>query len=105
MKREFSTRAPSRGALSTAEAEALALAVLNRLIEDPERLGRFLSLSGLDPSSIRRAAADPGFLPAVLDYVAADEPLLVAIAGELDRRPEALVEARLRLSPEPDWFD
>ena len=37
MKREFSTRAPSRGALSTAEAEALALAVLNRLIEDWQR--------------------------------------------------------------------
>lgn len=100
MKGESNTR---RGILSAEDAEAIAVEMLGRLAAEPDRLSRFMSLSGLDAASIRDAAGQPGFLPAVLDYVAADEPLLLAIATELDHRPERLIEARRRLSPEPDW--
>jgi hypothetical protein len=103
MKAESDRRHGPRGTLSTADAEALGLDILQRLVADPERLGRFFALSGLDPGSIRKAAASPGFVPAILDYVASDEELLVAIAGELDLPPERLVQAHARLSPEPDW--
>lgn len=89
--------------MSTAQSEELALGVLGRVCADEERLGRFLALSGLDPGSIRRAAAEPGFLPAVLDHVLGDESLVLAIAEELGERPERLGEARRRLAPEPDW--
>jgi chromosome segregation ATPase len=84
------------------EAAAVALAALDFLGQDGERIGRFLSLSGLDPSSLRQAAAEPGFLPAVLDYVAADEALLVEFAEAAGLAPERIGEARHLLSPEAD---
>lgn len=85
------------------DPEALALKVLNSLVTDPERLGRFLALSGLDPATIRTAAATPGFLPAILDHVAADERLLLTVADEIGVSPEAIMAAQRRLSPDPDW--
>ena len=93
---------PRRGGLSPEAAQTVALDVFQRLAADPERLGRFLALSGLDPRSIRQAAAEPGFLPAILEHVAGDEALLVAMANELGLPPERLAEARHRLAPEAD---
>ena len=60
------------------EAESLAIKALAFLASDPERLGRFLAITGLGPETIRKAASNPGFLVAVLDYLANDETLLVA---------------------------
>ena len=91
-----------RRKLSTAEAEELGVAVFGRLAEDPERLGRFLATTGLDPREIRRAAGEPGFFGSVLDYVAGDEALLVEVAAELDNAPDRLMEARERLAPSWD---
>ena len=42
-------------------AEALAIAALTFIAEEPERLGRFLALSGIGPESLRAAASEPGF--------------------------------------------
>jgi hypothetical protein len=103
MKGELSLRTTRRTGISTADAEAIALEVLQRLAAEPERLGRFLALSGLDPRSIRRAAAEPGFLAGVLEHVAGDEALYVELAGELGISPERLEEARRHLSPDPSW--
>ena len=81
--------------------ETLAVAALGYLAAEPERLGRFLGLSGLGPGNLRAAAADPQFLAAVLDYVIADEPLLVAFAGAEGHAPEAVVAARQALGGPP----
>jgi hypothetical protein len=81
------------------EAEAVALSALSYITTHEEALGRFLSMSGLEPGTIRHAAASPGFLAAILDYVASDEPLLLALAKELDARPERIMEAHRTLSP------
>jgi hypothetical protein len=86
-------RTGPRGRSSTA-AEAgsdLAIEVLGFLAADAERLERFLAVTGLGPHNLRRAAADPGFLVSVLDYLAADERLLVAFALERGQKPEAVV--------------
>jgi Protein of unknown function (DUF3572) len=64
-----------------AAAEQLAVAALGFIAGEPERLGRFLAMTGLGPASIRDAASEPQFLAGVLDHVAADEPLLLAFAG------------------------
>ncbi|HVX92342.1 MAG TPA: DUF3572 family protein, partial [Xanthobacteraceae bacterium] len=40
-------------------AEALAVEALTYLAGEPERLARFLDLSGIDPASIRAAAREP----------------------------------------------
>ncbi len=94
---------PARRKQLTCEAaEALALAALEFLAQDEERIGRFFSLSGLDPGSLRKAAAEPGFLPGLLDYVAGDESLLLAFAGHAGIAPEQIGEARHLLAPEAD---
>ena len=74
-------------------AEA-AIAALGFLADDTERLERFLALSGLGPHNLRRAAADPLFLRAVLDYLAGDEPLLLAFASRQGWAPAEIVRAR-----------
>jgi hypothetical protein len=85
--------------ISVEEAERLALEAFSRIAHDEERLGRFLAISGLHIQSIRSAAAMPGFLAGILDYVAADEPLLIALAEELETKPERIMEAHRTLSP------
>jgi hypothetical protein len=77
-----------------AAAEALAVAALGFIAREPERLGRFLAMSGIGPESIRAVAREPQFLLGVLDYLAADEPLLIAFAAENTIPPGAVMEAR-----------
>ncbi len=83
-------------------AEALAIQALNFLATEPERLGRFLALSGLGPESIRTAAREPGFLAGVLAHLGEDESLLVAFAAEAGVKPAAVDRAR-RLLIGGDW--
>src|SRR3712207_5019233 len=81
------------------EAETVALNALSFLAADDARLSRFLDSSGLEPQNIRRAAADPGFLAGVLDYVVSDEPLLLSFAESIAAKPESVMAARAALSP------
>jgi hypothetical protein len=89
----------SRNRLDRAAAQDIAVKALTQLVSDPERLARFLALTGLGPETIRAAAGSPGFLGAVLDHVAQDEELLVAVAAETETRPETIIEARHLLAP------
>jgi Protein of unknown function (DUF3572) len=84
------------------DAEAIGVAALNFLAADASRLVRFLDLSGLDPASIRAAARDAGFLGGVLDYINADETLLMAFAEDVSIAPAAVGKARLALGG-PSW--
>src|SRR5215470_5179092 len=78
-------------------AEALAVAALGFIAAEPERLGRFLALTGLGPQSIRDAAREPHFLAGVLDHIAGDERLLVDFAAEHDVDPNEVMRARAAL--------
>lgn len=84
---------PSREA-----AEALAVEALGFVAADPELLPRFLAISGIEASAIRRAAMEPGFLAGVLQFVAAHEPTLIAFATHAGVDP-ASVGAALRALP------
>jgi len=84
------------------KAEALAVQALSFISADPERLGRFLALSGIGPDDIRQAAHEPGFLGGVLDYVVGDERLLKAFAEEAGITPQAVGAALLTLGG-PTW--
>jgi hypothetical protein len=88
----------TRNSLDRAAAENIAIKALTFLTGDPERLARFLALTGLGPETIRAAAGSPGFLKAVLDHVAGNEELLVSLADEMGTRPEAIAEARRLLA-------
>ena len=87
------------------DGQELAVAALTFFAAEPERLSRFLDLSGLGPHNLRGAAADPGFLAAVLDYLLSDERLLVAFAAERGVAPESVAAARRAMGgPPPGEF-
>lgn len=75
------------------DPQALAVAVLTFLAADPERLSRFLALTGLDPATLRSTAATPAFARAVLSYLGNDEDLLVAFAREAGLDPAHVGQA------------
>ncbi len=81
----------------------MAISALGWLAGDGERLGRFLTLTGVEGQDVRAAAAEPGFLGAVLDHLLADESLLQAFAADQSLDPAAIAAARQRLpgAPEP----
>jgi hypothetical protein len=79
-------------------AERIALQALNFLASDHDRLERFLGSTGLRPESVRRAAAEPGFLIGVLDHLASDERLLLSFAESASLDPAAIGLAREALS-------
>jgi hypothetical protein len=85
------------------DPEAVALTAFDRLVAEPERLERFMAMTGLLPSTIRQAAGEPGFMAAVLDHVSGDEALLLAVAAESGLDPQAIEHARQRLSPEAEF--
>ncbi len=58
------------------EAEVLALCALTFLVEEDDRVQRFLQLTGVDPSALPGLASRPSFLLAVLYHLAGDEELL-----------------------------
>ena len=91
---------PKKGRLSTSPASGLSIAIaaLTFLAADPERLTRFLSVTGLGPHNLRGAAADPGFCGSVLDYLLADEPLLLAFAADAGFEPGDVARAHQGLS-------
>ncbi len=70
---------------------------LGWLAADGERLGRFLALTGLEPSEIRQIAGEPGFLGAVLDHLLKDETELQAFAADQGIDPATVAQARSRL--------
>jgi hypothetical protein len=88
---------PMNHGLSREEAEALAARAFAYLAADPERIGRFLSLTGLTPESVRGATQAPAFLPAVLDHLANDEALLLAFSAESGIEPPEIAMARQAL--------
>jgi hypothetical protein len=79
-------------------AAELAIAALSFIAGEPEELGRFLSLTGIGPESIRKAAREPDFLIGVLDHLASDERLLLAFATQNDIDPEQVMQAREALA-------
>lgn len=80
--------------LSPGDAEALAVSALSFLAADPERLGSFMSETGLGPENMRAAAATPSFLPAVLDYLIGNEAMLLDFAADQGIDPAAIPAAR-----------
>jgi len=82
-------------------AAETAIRALGFLAEGEERLERFLALSGLGPHNLRRAAADPAFLTAVLDYITADEKLLLEFAQAAQLAPTTIVRAQAQLAGPP----
>jgi hypothetical protein len=78
---------------------ALALAALGWLLGDNARASRLLAVTGLTPEDLRARLDDPALLGAILAFLEAHEPDLLACAEAIGRPPAALVNARERLMP------
>lgn len=78
------------------DAESLAIEALGFISSDPTLLQRFLAITGISASEVRRAAAEPGFLAGVMNFIAAHEPTLIAFASSVAVEPQSVTEA-LRL--------
>lgn len=80
------------------DAETTAIAVLGWLAGEPELLSRFLALTGVDPSELRAAATNRGFLAGLIDFLMGHEPTLVAFCEASGTKPEEVVRAHAVLS-------
>ena len=75
-------------------AATLALDALTYLASVPDAFDRFADLSGLDRNTVRQRAQETAFLVAVLDFLLADEQLLVEFCGGASIDPPAIHMAR-----------
>ncbi|PLX36829.1 MAG: DUF3572 domain-containing protein [Hyphomicrobiales bacterium] len=91
--------------LEKGEAERIAVEGLQFIANDMELLGKFLALSGLGPHSLRDAAADPGFLAGVLEFLMADETTLLAFLETQRIRPTMIAAAHFRLAGDAPAHD
>jgi hypothetical protein len=58
-------------------AATISFRALGFIAGDSDRLGRFMALTGLEPSAIRALARERSFQAAVLEHLLADETLLL----------------------------
>lgn len=75
----------------------LALTALGATLGDGRRAQRFLDLTGIGTEELRARAAEPVLLCALLRFLEAHEPDLLAVADELGVKASDLVEARRML--------
>jgi hypothetical protein len=72
----------------------LALAALGWVLENEERAGRYLDLTGLDPDALRAGLGDPAILASAIDFLTNHEPDLIRAAEALAVAPEELVAVK-----------
>ncbi len=82
-------------------AEMLAVQALSFIAAEPERLGRFLAITGIEAQSLRDAAREPNFLSGVLDHLVGDDSLMRAFAEHDGIDPLDVVRARSVLGSAP----
>ena len=80
------------------DAESIALRALGFLADDPQRLSRFLSLTGIDLGQLRTEAKTPEFQAAMLEYMLGDESLLLTFCQDAGIVPVAVAPAHALLS-------
>jgi hypothetical protein len=78
-------------------AAALALGALGWILSDSGRTDRLIGLTGLTPEGLRGGLGDSAILAAVLGFLEAHEPDLVACAESIGVDPATLIAARTLL--------
>ena len=68
------------------------------MLADDDRANRFLGLTGLTPDQLRAGIGTREVQLAVLDFLCAHEPDLVAAADSLGLEPTAIASAREKLA-------
>ncbi len=91
--------------MTPSAAADLACEALIFLADRPEMLGRFLAETGADAATLRQAAADPGTLGFVLDFLLGDEALVREFSAQAGIDPAMPAQARAALpgGTLPNW--
>ena len=76
----------------------ISLKSLAWVLADDKRANRFLGLTGLTPDQLRAGIGTREVQLAVLDFLCAHEPDLVAAADSLGLEPAAIASAREALA-------
>jgi Protein of unknown function (DUF3572) len=79
------------------DPHALALAALAATLGDERRAQRFLALTGIGTDELRRRIEEPALLSALIRFLEAHEPDLLAVCEDVGVTPNDLVEARRQL--------
>lgn len=79
--------------LTLDDAETIALQGLTFLAGDPQRLVRFLSLTGLTPQDLKGFGRDASLQMALMDYLLGDESLLLVFTSHAGVAPEVIAPA------------
>jgi len=74
-----------------------ALAALAATLSDERRARRFIDLTGIGTDELRTRAGEPELLAALIRFLEAHEPDLVAVSEALGVAPDLLVQARREL--------
>ncbi len=83
-------------------SEIVAIQALTFIAGDPERLGLFLSETGIGPETLRSSARDPEFLVNVLDFILRDDATVKAFSNSSQLHPTTIQAARQALG-DPQW--
>ena len=83
--------------MKSEQAMVVALQALEWLARDEFRLGAFLAQGGMAATDLAANAADPEFLAALVDFILADEPSVIAFARDMGFSPEILLQCRAGL--------
>lgn len=79
------------------KAEILALEALAWLAGRHDDITRFLAASGMETTDLRRAAGERDFLASLLDFLLANEPLLLDFCQDASMSPQAIYKARFAM--------
>jgi hypothetical protein len=82
------------------DPSAIALAALAATLGDARRAQRFIDLTGIGTDELRRRLSEPALLAAVIRFLEAHEPDLLAVSEELGVSPDVIVQARRELERE-----
>ncbi len=78
-------------------AETLALRALAYIAADERLLEGMIDRSGVDLQQLRETAEDPAVLGGILDYLLADEPVLLEFCRQEQLEPDLPSRARAAL--------
>lgn len=71
-------------------------AILMYLVENPEQLADFMTITGMSGSDVQRRAGTAEFAGGLLDYAVQNEPLMLGVCERAGWRPETIMRAWAR---------
>jgi hypothetical protein len=79
------------------DVQVVALSALAATLSDERRARRFLDMTGIETDELRASAGNPKLLAALIAFLEAHEPDLLAVSEQIGVEPAAVVAARRAL--------